>query len=660
MNSTNIIQSLALGIAMAVPALPLVSNGQDLPYNSGSTGADGVLNIPTVFPNLGPRGGAAYHAAENAVYYISSYFVWRTGDGAGWTRIADVSVDNYNYGSVMHSQLAYDTDAGVLYAFVLWFDSQQGGLKPKLFKLVGGSWQAVGTGLPTDAVGNYNIWIQGRLVYHQANQTLVLFGVGESYNQTWTFDGTTWTQQTAAIAPSGRQNPQMAYDPVRSETVLFGGEGASDTWIWNGTSWIAKSPGFNPPSLSNCPVVWHPGYQGVAITQNESNLWVWDGSNWSLEHTAGTGTTSLSGHSAAILPGTGEMLAIANNRVISMKDAAWSFKTGNPYYIDLKTRPSGVFNYTDILVPSGMTVKFLRNASNTPVIWLASGFVQIDGTVDVGGSGSGGGPGGYDGADGLMLNGQGPGGGFPDDTYQNLGGKYFGTYGNPQIEPLIGGSGGGRPHSSYPAGSGGGGAVLIAASRDIQVNGSILANSSYVNGQVGSGSGGAIKLVADRIFGSGSLQAITGGSGWGYNGTPGRIRLEAYETDMVDNGSPLPSSSTSPVWDSGSIASQLEYELKVTHVAGLEVREPPTGQTSSPDVSFSTEQQVTVVVSGRNIPDGTEVKLSVSGQGINITLPASGDPPVTMQSGGATFNVTIPAGLGNIQASAVFQKPAVP
>jgi hypothetical protein len=656
MNPRNIIQSLALGIALTIPTLPSISSGQDLPYNSGSTGADGTLNIPTVFPNLGPRGGAAYHAAENAVYYISSYFVWRSGDGNGWTRIADVPGNYSNYGDWLEGQLAYDTDAGVLYAFVLSFDQQVGDFKPKLFKLAGGNWQAVGTGLPDNSVGSYDYWTKGRLVYHQANQTLILFGVGDSFNQTWTFDGTTWTQQTPSIAPSGRRNPQMAYDPVRNETVLFGGEGASDTWIWNGSAWVARSPGFNPPSLSNCPTAWHPGSQGVVIAENERNLWVWDGSNWSLEHTAGTGTASLSGSSAAILPGTGEMLAIANNRVISMKDAAWSFKTGNPYYIDLKSRPSGVFNYTNILVPSGMNVKFLRNTANTPVIWLASGFVQIDGTVDVSGSGSAGGPGGYDGADGLMVNGQGPGGGYPPDQ---LGGRYFGVYGNPQIEPLIGGSGGGRTDTYYQAATGGGGAVLIAASRDIQISGSILSNSSYA-GQAGSGSGGAIKLVADRILGTGSLQANTGGSQYGYNGTPGRIRIEAYETDMVDNGSPLPSSATSPVWDSGSIASQLEYELKVTHVAGLEVREPPTGQTSSPDVSFSTDQEVTVVVSGRNIPDGTPIKLSLSGQGINTTLPASGEPDVLMQSGGATFNVTIPAGLGNIQASAVFQKPATP
>jgi hypothetical protein len=50
----------------------------------------------------------------------------------------------------------------------------------------------------------------------------------------------------------------------------------------------------------------------------------------------------------------------------------------------------------------------------------------------------------------------------------------------------------------------------------------------------------------------------------------------------------------------------------------------------------------------------------VSGSGINTTLPPVGDPEVTMQSGGATFNVTIPTGTGGIQAAAAFQKPAPP
>ena len=145
-------------------------------------------------------------------------------------------------------------------------------------------------------------------------------------------------------------------------------------------------------------------------------------------------------------------------------------------------------------------------------------------------------------------------------------------------------------------------------------------------------------------------------------GTPGRIRLEAYDVSEIGTRcSPLAWWSSSPIWNSDSLGtSQFQYELSVTHVDGSAVRQPPTGSASTPDVYFSKDEAVTVVVSGRNIPDGTPVKLLVSGTGINVTLPPAGDPPVTMQGGGATFNVTIPAGAGGIQATAAFQKPATP
>src|SRR2546426_1003989 len=35
--------------------------------------------------------------------------------------------------------------------------------------------------------------------------------------------------------------------------------------------------------------------------------------------------------------------------------------------------PNGVFNFTTINIPSGVTVRFTRNATNTPVTMLASG-----------------------------------------------------------------------------------------------------------------------------------------------------------------------------------------------------------------------------------------------------------------------------------------------
>src|SRR6266852_8610157 len=74
--------------------------------------------------------------------------------------------------------------------------------------------------------------------------------------------------------------------------------------------------------------------------------------------------------------------------------------------------PSGSFNYTSVNIPVGVTVKFLKNTTNTPIVILATGDVAIAGTLDVsGGSSPGVGSGGNgvtgdDGAPGLG----GPGG----------------------------------------------------------------------------------------------------------------------------------------------------------------------------------------------------------------------------------------------------------
>src|SRR3972149_3792529 len=47
--------------------------------------------------------------------------------------------------------------------------------------------------------------------------------------------------------------------------------------------------------------------------------------------------------------------------------------------------PSGVFNFTTINIPAGVSVIFTRNATNTPVAQLASGNVTIAGTINLNG-----------------------------------------------------------------------------------------------------------------------------------------------------------------------------------------------------------------------------------------------------------------------------------
>jgi hypothetical protein len=81
------------------------------------------------------------------------------------------------------------------------------------------------------------------MAYDAATGTVVMFGgVGTSnepaYADTWTWNGTTWTQQHPAASPPGGFGVVMAYDAATGTVVLFGGfhskqrPALDNTWAW--------------------------------------------------------------------------------------------------------------------------------------------------------------------------------------------------------------------------------------------------------------------------------------------------------------------------------------------------------------------------------------------------------------------------------------------
>ena len=241
--------------------------------------------------------------------------------------------------------------------------------------------------------------------------------------------------------------------------------------------------------------------------------------------------------------------------------------------IDMTGRPSGIYQYTSINITNGATVTFTPNANNTPVVWLVQSNVVISGTVNLSGaSGVGavagvGGPGGYRGGSGISPVGQGPGGGsaLVSSNFSNVrsGNASYGTlgsisnlcsnvsngipgsvYGNIYLIPLLGGSGGGGITNSCGGvgGNGGGGAILIAAAGQIQLNGTIncrgglnndvtCGSASYYGGY---GSGGAVRLVASTIAGSGTINTASGDNcSSDSNGGQGRVRFDTYQNNYT-------------------------------------------------------------------------------------------------------------------------------
>ena len=177
----------------------------------------------------------------------------------------------------------------------------------------------------------------------------------------------------------------------------------------------------------------------------------------------------------------------------------------------------GIYHFTTINIATGVTVKFRGDIINSPVVWLAQGAVQINGTIDA--SGQNGfaatsttqrtftipGPGGFGGGyPAIGSNPPGPGLGPAGGAISGCEGwsnvAFNGGFtGNQFVVPLIGGSGGGG--NGPTAGGAGGGAILVARSVSITGTGSILARggnhlyNSPVDRHSGGGAGGAIRLA---------------------------------------------------------------------------------------------------------------------------------------------------------------------
>src|SRR5687767_15007505 len=60
-------------------------------------------------------------------------------------------------------------------------------------------------------------------------------------DETWEWDGTTWTRRSPVSSPAARAGHAMAFDAARGRVVLFGGQSAvgvtRETWEWDGITW---------------------------------------------------------------------------------------------------------------------------------------------------------------------------------------------------------------------------------------------------------------------------------------------------------------------------------------------------------------------------------------------------------------------------------------
>lgn len=107
-----------------------------------------------------------------------------------------------------------------------------------------------------------------RFIYDPVRHVSVLFGGngahgwwGDFLNDTWTFDGSRWSQKSPTTMPSPRAFSVVAFDSKRGVVVLFGGyngAGLNDLWTWDGTNWSPEAAAASPPQMFPLGLAYQP------------------------------------------------------------------------------------------------------------------------------------------------------------------------------------------------------------------------------------------------------------------------------------------------------------------------------------------------------------------------------------------------------------------
>jgi hypothetical protein len=129
------------------------------------------------------------------------------------------------------------------------------------------------------------------MAYDAAHRVVVLFGgtgYGPNYQDTWTWDGSTWAKQSPVTSPDLSYGTGMAFDASTHQIVLHAFE---RTWTWDGTDWTSQQPGDSPTAREYAGMARERGHvllfggdSGIEDYHPFGDTWRWDGVNWTHLH----------------------------------------------------------------------------------------------------------------------------------------------------------------------------------------------------------------------------------------------------------------------------------------------------------------------------------------------------------------------------------------
>ncbi len=242
------------------------SNGTAGSYSWNGTRWQMVVGEP-----VQPQGGYGLRAAADPVLGGALMFGGATWhyDAGGWTVLTPAASPSYRVQTAMWSDGARAWLFGGL--------DNIGGLSfDETWSWNGTTWQR---SLPASRPAAR---ARSAVAFDTVRGRAVLFGGAANFGSlpladTWEFDGLNWQQLAPGPAPMARHGHGMCFDPGRARTVLFGGSGSSsstwfrDTWEWNGTAWTSVATAVQPPGYGTAAMAYDPRVGRAVMTHAPSN-----------------------------------------------------------------------------------------------------------------------------------------------------------------------------------------------------------------------------------------------------------------------------------------------------------------------------------------------------------------------------------------------------
>ena len=221
-----------------------------------------------------------FGGSDKSNNYLNDTWHW---DGHAWSVVANAGPSPRN-----DHALAYDSNRDVT---VLFSGAISSGWANDTWEWNGINWSHRSGSGP---IGRE----MHAMAFDKARGEVVLFGGGRTgvtwteYNDTWVWNGSTWTQKFPSSSPDARIGHAMAYDSTRNVVVLFGGAAASttffnDVWEWNGSNWSKKSPSSSPSPRYMSALAYDSARRLTVLFAGRhfsgtflNDTWEWNGTNW--------------------------------------------------------------------------------------------------------------------------------------------------------------------------------------------------------------------------------------------------------------------------------------------------------------------------------------------------------------------------------------------